>query len=226
MVMGILLALLVLPLGGHAVAADDRTEWCGQLSTYTSPTATRAGSMQIGDRVFVILPAPAPAAEKFPAQTLVGSLVCLGARSDAQGRLLVDSTYGVGLTPMPPVLCGLVVSYSPPARTSSGQIRLSGGVGNGALLVLDTSYPWPASLADGHTCVTTGSDARGLALARGLGASNTQPGGMAPTTLPNTAGGPSLADGLQAAAAAAVALVATALLWIRVKGGTLGRRRR
>lgn len=219
MALVVLLAVLSLSIpASPTLAADGRTEWCGRLSAFAAPTAAQAGSMQIGARVLEILPAPTATFEKFPAQTLAGLPVCLAARSDAQGRVIPDEAYGLGLTPMPPVLCGLVVNYSPPSTNAAGQIRISGGVGDGALLLLSATGKWPASLTESQVCVRTATDTRGLAVATDFGESNAQPAVTGSTALPNTGVRAPIADWNQVAlAAVAAAMLALVFLQIRAR---------
>ena len=177
-------------LGGGQSQAETRIEWCGRLASFQPPSATQPGSIQIGERLFLIAPAPAAAGEKFPAPTLLGQAVCIALPQDGQGRLRPDLTYGLQLTAMGSALCGVVVSYSPPGAASSGQIRLSGGNGDGVLLLLGSNYAWPAALTQSQVCMKVGVDSSGRAIAIGPADPAAQPAAdrtSNPAALPNTA---------------------------------------
>lgn len=195
--------VMAIPLvvSSSAGAAEEHVDWCGRVSSYLAPTASVPGRIVIGNREFAIASASTPTAEKFSPAQLMDKSVCISGRTDAQGRLVPDPVFGLGLTPMPPALCGLVTHYR---SSRPGEVWISGGSGQGAKFLLDESGRWPADLI-GTTCIEIALNSDGSAVARRLTDSTIaqpgQPAGLVPPEqLPNTSTAPVVLAGLLAAA--------------------------
>ena len=90
---------------------------CGRVTAFTAPTATAAGSIQLGTTTFVLaagsLPSPPP-------PIAVGAITCLSGEQNAAGEFLATMNL-VGDT-----VCGTSTAFTAASATQTGNVTLMG----------------------------------------------------------------------------------------------------
>jgi len=135
---------------------------CGNVTSYTAPTATTEGSIGIGTTTFV-LRAGSIHSGNTPPPVAVGSVTCVDGRRDASGAF---TSFGIAFITMPQI-CGPVTAFTPASATGRGSITIATGQISPTLPVRagvslssaqttgSQCFQWAVSSADGNAEVVS-----------------------------------------------------------------------
>jgi len=158
------LTLALLALGATPALAQSfpAAFFCGQVTSYTAPTATTEGSIGIGTTTFVLRAGSIPAGNS-PPPVAVGSVTCADGRRDASGAF---TSFGIHTTGDAQI-CGPVTASTPASTTARGSITIAIGQISPTLPVRagvtlssaqttgNQCFQWAVSSADGNAEVVS-----------------------------------------------------------------------
>ena len=176
LLIGGILGSSLLFLSGPAGAEPPFFATCGCIDALTAPTASAAGSIAIGGRVFAL-----SARDRMPPVPLVGTLGCLNQTVTTSGPVLE-------LLGMPSHVCGFTFVLDAIPGVSPARIDISVGP-NLRLILLAAPSLEPPGPAATLACFATGIDNAGRATAVRTLTSAPVPA-PAVTTLPSTSTSP------------------------------------
>ena len=113
---------------------------CGRVTAYTPPTATAAGSIQIGTTTFAAVAGSLP---NPPPPIAIGAVLCLTGRLDSSGAFTSLTASDMGEQ----MACGTVTGFTPASATAAGSITLR------------TNASWTLPVRAGVTVSSAGSTA-------------------------------------------------------------------